>query len=186
MTKIYYVRHGQSTYNAEKRYAGSTDVPLSELGLEQAQIAAGILEDYAIDHLICSPMLRTRQTAEVINQRLQLPIEIVEDLRELNVGVFETLTRAEIEEKYPERWQQSRHNDYFKVSHGGESGFDVQQRVFPALDQLIEKYEGQSILIVAHGFVGRVVYRYFNREISDEQFFLYSLQNCEVVEYEVG
>ncbi len=185
MSKIYYVRHGQSTYNAENRYAGSTDVPLNELGFAQAREVANHLVTYQIDRIVCSPMLRTRQTATVINQELDLPIEFVDDLRELNFGVFENVKKDEIAQLYPDLWEQSQINDYYSVSHGGETSFDAQQRIFPALDQIIAKYPNQNILIVAHGSVGRVVHRYFNREISDEQFFRYSLRNCEVAEYEI-
>ena len=183
MKKLYYVRHGQSTYNALKRYAGSLDVELSELGKEQAKQVGETLKNHSIDVIVVSPQIRAQQTAKIINQNLDLPMETENDLREICVGLYEGLTREEVASKYPERWKQGASRSFTTAVHDGESAQEVQDRVFEALDRISEKHKDKHVLVVAHGFVGKAVYRYFNREISDEEFYNYAVKNCTVIEF---
>lgn len=183
MKKLYFVRHGQSIYNAQKRYAGSLDVELSELGKQQAQQVGEILKNLDIDIIVASSQKRAQQTANIINKYLNLPLETDSDLREICVGLYEGLTREESQAKYPKRWKQGLNSSFTQAVHEGESAQEVQDRVFAALDRISEKHKDKKVLIVAHGFVSKAVNRYFNREITDEEFFSYTIDNCTVVEF---
>jgi len=185
MKKLLYVRHGESTYNAEHRYAGTIDVDLSPKGIEQANQVAEALRGTEIDLIIASPQKRAQHTARIINEVLQLPMEIEDGLREVHMGLYEGLTRVEVEQKYPERWLQGSTRSFEYAPYEGETAKDVQERVYATLDRIIAKHPHKTILVVAHGFVGKAVHRYFNRHITDEQFFDFGLENCVVVEYEI-
>ncbi len=183
MKKLYYVRHGESTYNAQNRYAGSLDCELSAKGKEQAEIVGEKLVDEDIDIIVASPQTRAQQTAAIINQYLKLKIETEEDLREIHVGLYEGLTREEAAAKYPDRWKQGINRSFTFSPHEGETALDVQNRVYAAMDRILARHGDKNVLIVAHGFVGKAVNRYFNRELSDEEFFNYNVENCTVIEF---
>ena len=86
---IYVVRHGQTEWNVLKKMQGSADIPLNEKGIEQAKQTKYNLEDVDIDFIFCSPLMRAKQTAEVINEDRNLNITFDERLRERNYGEFE-------------------------------------------------------------------------------------------------
>lgn len=102
MPKLLLVRHGQTDWNLEKRFQGLTDTKLNERGIWESGRVAEELKSAEIHHLHTSPLTRTQQTAQIINQHLLLPIQPDGRLRELGFGDWEGHTWAEIERKYPE------------------------------------------------------------------------------------
>jgi probable phosphoglycerate mutase len=88
---LYVVRHGETWANAEQRYLGSLDPELTERGRHQARMIGEQLPE-GLEALVISPQLRAIETATLINQRLKLPLEVVECFKERDVGVFEGLT----------------------------------------------------------------------------------------------
>lgn len=183
MAKIFITRHGETDYNTQGRYCGSTDVELNNVGIEQAIKVAEILKDYSIDVIISSTMKRAVKTSSIIAEKLNKPIEVVSGLEERCVGVYEGLTKTEVQEKYPNLWNSKSLYLFDESPHGGESVKEVQDRVFNAIDNIKEKHDGKNILIVTHGFVTRTINKYFN-EVSEEDFIKFSLKNCEVFEFE--
>ncbi len=101
MPKLLLVRHGETDWNLEKRFQGLTDTRLNETGIWQSEQVAETLQSAEIHHLHTSPLTRTRQTADIINQYHNLRPQPDERLRELGFGAWEGHTWAEIERNYP-------------------------------------------------------------------------------------
>lgn len=92
MTTIYLVRHGETNWNAEKRMQGQTDIPLNDKGEQQATLCGAALKPEDYDVVISSQLQRAKRTAEIINQYLGLPFEVMEDFAERHFGDAEGLT----------------------------------------------------------------------------------------------
>ncbi len=151
MSEIYhftFIRHAESVGNAEKIFQGWADFPLSERGLEQARSLAEkwFVEGRRFDLCISSPLLRARQTAEILAERLGLRIEFDPDWRELNNGNFAGLTKEEVGDRFSE----SEITPYTHYGESGESRWQLFLRVGNALQRLIDRGPGRY-LIVAHG-----------------------------------
>ena len=95
---IYVIRHGKTDWNLESRIQGKTNISLNEIGINQAEEVREKLENKEIDLIISSPLDRTRQTAEIINKNMKLPIKYNENLMERNFGIYEGKNSKEIED----------------------------------------------------------------------------------------
>ena len=104
---IYITRHGETEWNAEGRIQGHTDVPLSERGREQAQMLARRLAGVRIDAAYSSDLSRAAETARVALGERDVPLAFTSDLREYNKGVFEGMTAAEYQRKFPHLFEAS-------------------------------------------------------------------------------
>lgn len=175
--KLYVTRHGQTAWNRENRVCGKTDLPLTELGVAQAQATADRLRDCPIDRIFCSPLLRAQQTAQIINQGRNLPMETDPRIAEQNYGRFEGVPSDS------EAFQ--RHKRMFATHYpGGESHMRTAQRVYNFLDDIQTVYPGQSLLLVCHGGICRIIETYFH-DLSNEAFFQFAMENCQVRTYEL-
>ena len=156
-TRLLLVRHGATTLSAEDRFAGSTDVPLSDEGRHQAARLAERLSDDHIAAVYCSPMRRTIETAAIIADPHALAPVTRPGLREIDHGHWEGLTRGEVEQRYRDeytRWEQ----DPFTVAPaGGECGVDVMARALPVVRAIVEAHPDQNILVVSHKATIRLV-----------------------------
>ena len=155
--RILLVRHGQSTWNAEGRWQGWADAPLSDVGEEQARAAAKHLPD--VDAVVSSDLLRARRTAELLSESRDLPAMVIyRGLRERGVGEFEGLTNPEIAERFPQLMGEdgSRPLDI----PGAEPIPSVISRVIAALTRVAKAHAGQSVLAVSHGGVIRALERH--------------------------
>ncbi|TDV72547.1 histidine phosphatase family protein [Pseudomonas sp. LP_7_YM] len=125
--RLYVVRHGQTQANAEHRYLGSLDPELTETGREQAVALSLELPD-SIDSIVVSPLLRARQTAEILNYSFNLPVQVLDGFRERSVGVYEGLTQAEAQQFLPALWQRNITRQWAVGPPEGESIVEVVQR----------------------------------------------------------
>lgn len=150
ITRVMLVRHGTTTLAADDRFAGSSDVPLSDEGERQARLLAQRLKERKIHAAWCSPMIRTRRTAELILEPHGLAATPLEELREIDHGRWERKTRAEVEEAYPEEYATWEMDPFTTAPEGGESGLHVLARALPALQNLVREYEGETLLVVSH------------------------------------
>lgn len=171
---LYIVRHGETWANAEQRYLGSLDPALTERGRQQA-MALGAQLPRHIDTLIVSPRLRAVQTASILNEGLKLSPEIMDCFRERDVGVFEGLTQAEARELYPQLWSLNITRQWDDGPTQGESISEVVTRVRGGLAELSRKYPFKSVLLVAHGFVAKVIRALARGDFSD--FYQWQLSN---------
>lgn len=144
------VRHGVTTLSVEDRFAGSTEVPLSEAGEEQARRLGARLATVPIAAVYASPMRRALRTAELIVAPKGLAITPVDGLREIAHGRWEQLTRHEVEAQYPEEYSAWEEDPFTFAPVGGESGLAVLARALPALRQIVAEHADQTVLVVSH------------------------------------
>lgn len=144
------VRHGATVLSAEDRFAGATDVALSDEGREQTRRLAERLSREKIMAIYASPLGRTVETAGILASPHKLEVQTCDGLREINHGRWEQMTRREVEEKFPEEAAEWERDPYTFAPKGGESGLQVTARALPVLIDLVRKYPGQNILIVSH------------------------------------
>ena len=159
-TRLCLVRHGETDWNAEQRIQGHRDQPLNPVGLNQAEAAGTYFAGYPADVLYCSDLQRARQTAAPIAAALRQPVILDPDLRERHFGRCEGLTRNELVAQSAEDGQALRTRDPDYQLPGGESLRQFQQRVVNALQQLIDRHTGQTLVLVTHGGVLDIAYRH--------------------------
>ena len=143
------LRHGQTPMSVQKRYAGRTDVPLTEVGVQQAAAAAKRLASAGLGVIVTSPLLRTVQTAQAVAAVTGATLVTDDGFRETDFGAWEGLTFAEVRERWPAEisaWLA----DPDVAPPGGESFTDVSARVTAALDRVLAARAGQTVLIVSH------------------------------------
>jgi broad specificity phosphatase PhoE len=154
MRYVYIARHGQSTWNAEGRWAGRMDVPLTALGQEQALAAAAGLRDFGFRAVYSSALSRSRRTAEIIASHLGLPFGgVLAGFNERDVGVLSGLTSPEIDEKFPGLLDSWRHQGTPVEPPGGEPWGAFVERVRESFTRIQE----ERCLLVAHAGVLRAV-----------------------------
>jgi alpha-ribazole phosphatase/probable phosphoglycerate mutase len=156
-TRIYLVRHGQVEGYKEKRYNGQVNVPLTSLGKEQSVRVCDCLAGASLDAVYCSDLDRSRYCAELVATAHDLEVCTEASLRELHIGDWEGRTWAELQEAYPEDWQERlRDLVNFQVP-GGESLQDAANRIRPTIQEILANHSGGDVALVAHGGVNRIV-----------------------------
>jgi alpha-ribazole phosphatase len=151
MTLFWLVRHGETDWNRQGRYQGQADPPLNANGFTQAQRIADRFVDESIAGIFSSDLQRARQTARIISETLQLPINVDNRLREISLGKWEGMLINDIIAQFPLEWQQRQEDPLHAHAPGGECLLQVAERVWAAADQISEKYANQSVVIVSHG-----------------------------------
>src|ERR1700756_3068612 len=149
-TRVFMVRHGATVLSAEDRFAGVTDVELSEEGREQARRLAERLSDEKISAIYASPLGRTVETARILAAPHGLQVRTCDGFREISHGHWEGMRRREVEEKFPDEMAEWEKDPYTFAPVGGESGLAVTARALPALIDLVREHPGENILIVSH------------------------------------
>ncbi len=144
------LRHGQTALSIERRFAGRGDVPLTDIGRQQAAAAAARLAARGgIDVVICSPLSRARETAEAVAVAARAPLAVDDDLAETDFGEWEGLTFGEAMKQWPAEtsaWMAS--TDV--APPGGESLAGAARRALAALDRLLRDHAGQTAVVVSH------------------------------------
>jgi ribonuclease H / adenosylcobalamin/alpha-ribazole phosphatase len=143
------LRHGQTPLSVQKRYAGVSDVPLTEIGVDQAAAAAKRLASAGIGAIVSSPLQRAVRTAEEVAAVTGVPVLTDEGLRETDFGAWEGLTFAEVRERWPAEMR-SWLADPAVAPPGGESFVEVNTRVTAALQRVLTSQARQNVLIVSH------------------------------------
>jgi len=149
-TRIYLIRHGATTLSAEDRFAGATDVPLSDTGREQVRRLAERLRGDSISAVYASPLGRTVETASILAEPHGLEVRTCPGLREISHGRWEQMTRREVEAKYPDEAAAWDEDPYTFAPVGGESGLAVTARALPALMDIVRENQGGNVLIASH------------------------------------
>jgi alpha-ribazole phosphatase len=143
-------RHGVTDWNEERRYQGQNDIPLNDMGLRQAQALSVYLEQTKLDGIIASDLQRAWQTAQPIADQHNLEIQPEPRLREMCFGIFESLKYDEIKARYPEMlaaWQA----DYDNPPTNGETLTAFSARIQAFLDDVRQRHQDETWLLVAHG-----------------------------------
>jgi broad specificity phosphatase PhoE len=150
MTHLILIRHGETDWNVIGRYQGQDDPPLNAKGLAQARELADALRDVPLDVLVSSPLRRAYRTAEILAEALELPLFAEPRLMEVHQGDWQGRLRAEIAGLYPELLRLWETEPWQVTPPGGEHLSQVQARVYAALDDILVRYEGQRVGLVAH------------------------------------
>lgn len=150
MTSLVLIRHGETEWNVVGRYQGQADPELNERGIQQSKRLAEELSSAGIEILITSPLKRAKQTAEIIAENLNIPIEEEPGFMEIHQGDWQTRLRSEIEELYPSLFARWETEPWDVTPPAGEHLNEVKIRVFKALDKIIDLYRNKKIGIVAH------------------------------------
>ena len=143
------LRHGQTPMSVQKRYAGLTDAPLTDTGVQQAAAVAKRLAQAGIGAIVSSPLQRTVRTAEEVSAVTGVPVVTDDGFRETDFGAWEGLTFAEVRERWPSEmtaWLA----DPSVAPPGGESFAQVSERVTAALHRVLAERAGQTVLVVSH------------------------------------
>lgn len=177
-TVIYSARHGETEFNVEFRLCGRLDIPLTPKGVAQAHTLAQALVGRGIEKIYCSDLSRAVVTAEIVGKSLGL--EPIPDprLEETDFGAMERRMRDDPEylrratafaERFPD---------------GGESILQSAHRVYGFLDEIINKNQGRTLLLVSHGWTNKMIASYF-RDMTNAEFGKFVLPNCEFARYEI-
>ncbi|MGW3204129.1 histidine phosphatase family protein [Streptomyces sp. NPDC001135] len=157
MTDFVLVRHGETVWHAENRYAGRTDVPLTELGRRQAAELGMWAAGQHLDAVLCSPLSRARQTAEPAATALGLTPWVDERLYEVDFGRGDGLTRAEMAEAFPEALAAFLADPVAHHLPGGEHPATAADRAVDCLQEAAHKLPDGRVLVVAHSTLLRLV-----------------------------
>ena len=176
--KIYLIRHGETTGDLEDRYGGAYDDHLTELGKSQLQQTALQLQGKGIEIIFHSSLIRARESAEIIADRIDCPLVEITGVRERSYGILGGLTKTEALEKYPEAVQA--HQDYLNTDPEGESFADFETRVITTFqDILTQNTERHTIAILAHGGSLKRILAHLGEPLPD------SIADGGVIEVEV-
>jgi probable phosphoglycerate mutase len=157
MTRVFLVRHGETTLSAEDRFAGSTDVPLGPNGRMQAERLAARLARDPIAAAYCSPMQRTVATASIVARPHHLELITRDGLREIDHGRWEGLRRADVEAQYPDEYAAWEEDPFTFAPVGGESGVQVVARALPVMREIVVSHPGENVLVVSHKATIRLI-----------------------------
>ena len=175
---IYAIRHGQTDINLEEKINGLNDHDINEEGIRQAVKAREEIAELDIDEIICSPLLRTRHTADIVNAN-DLPISYDERIEERDAGIFTCEDIANIDE---DKWWCV---DDIEEYMDAETVRSMMGRIYEFLDEIKIKYKDKKILLVTHGGVMKVIHTYVYGIPEDRNLNNIKIDNCEIVKYEI-
>ena len=150
ITRIFLIRHGATVLTAEDRFAGSTDVELSDEGRAQVRRLAERLSLIPVDAVYASPLGRTMETASILAAPHGSKVVARDGLKEISHGHWEQLTRKEVEQSYPEEVTAWDRDPFTYAPPGGETGLEVTARALPALLDIVKHHQGKPVIVVSH------------------------------------
>ena len=158
MTRVVLVRHGQTVWNRESRFRGQADVELDEFGLKQAE-ATGlyVAARWPLAEVYASPLRRTMRTAEAVARAQGLTAQPLQGLLDINFGEWQGQLASEVAQRYPDlyrAWLEAPHTVHFP---GGEKLDDVRNRVVTGLSEVVARHAEQTVALVSHTVVNRVL-----------------------------
>ena len=157
MTTIYLVRHGQTAWNKEEIFRGRTDVPLDETGLKQAELVGEYFRETKIGAVYSSPLSRARQTAEGIARIHNLEVETLPGIIDMSFGNWEGHAHQEIRKMDPETYRLWREQPQRVTLPGGEGLDQVRTRAMAALEEVIDKNPGLTVVLVSHRVITKIL-----------------------------
>ncbi len=181
--RLILVRHGKTDWNESGRCQGVSDVPLNLGGIIQAEKLALSLKDEKIDRIYSSDLKRAKTTAEKIAAHHSIEVNVREDLREMDQGVFEGLEFSEIREKYSDVLEHWRSDPETLRLPGGETLRGVQQRALEAISDIGGCFGSQNILVVSHSlFIGALLCGFTESSLKDFRRYMVDEASKSIVE----
>jgi probable phosphoglycerate mutase len=161
-THLLAIRHGETEWNSVGRFQGHLNSVLSEAGLAQASALGARLARERFDLLLSSDLGRALQTASAIAMHTGHEIAVEPRLRERHMGIFQGLTAAEVQSRYPEDYARFKTNDPDYVIPEGESMRQLSERIVSCVDDLAARHAGATLAAVTHGGALAMLYRHAN------------------------
>lgn len=179
---LYFARHGETEWNAQKKIQGKTDIPLNEKGLHQSKLLADELRDrrLGVARIYTSPYLRAAQTAQIIADELNAECIPIEDLREMDLGEWEGSNWNRIKETYGDAYHYWNTHRRFTNTPGGECYNDVLRRALNAFETILRQ-ETEDTIVVSHSAVLMAVRCYLSCLPFEEMAKRFKTQNAEAV-----
>jgi broad specificity phosphatase PhoE len=168
LQKVFLIRHGETDYNREHRLQGALPVPLNDNGRSQAKALGLYLKNHDIEAIFSSPMIRARQTADIISQALNVTVQEESRIQEIAFGKFEGMLPNETEAEYPDEYRMWKSGDMSYTVPDGESRRAVQKRMAQAWDELTTSDAYETIALISHGSALRIIMRYLFHYVPTE------------------
>lgn len=166
-TTLYLTRHGETLWNLEGRMQGWKDSSLSEKGIQQAELLCERLKDIKFNRIYSSSCGRALKTAEILKGTRNLELITEDDLREINMGVWEGMLQTDIEKEYPDQIYAFWKTPGLYISETGEDFCKAQERLVLKIEEIIRNNLGQTILIVTHAAALKLILcHYAQRDIE--------------------
>jgi len=158
MLSLYLVRHGQTDASLHNRFSGRIDPPLNPTGLAMAEALGARYGDFGFAEIVCSPLLRARQTAEPTARRAGLALTLDDGLTEIAYGEWDGRPEAEVERDDPERFAAWAAHPGWVAPPGGESGSDIAARALAVVARIRARHPDGKVLVVSHKATLRVLF----------------------------
>ena len=176
----FFLRHGQINSNLNKVYSGRSDEPLNARGIEQAYQAAELIKSKSIDRVVSSPLARAGQTATIVAAANGLKVSFDQAFNEMVFGPWEGLSEARVKQQYPLEWTLWNSQPHRLELQGRETLQQLQMRVIAGMRHIEAEGKGNTILVVSHVAVIRVVALYAQgRPLSEYK--TIEVDNCQLL-----
>jgi broad specificity phosphatase PhoE len=184
MQKFYFVRHGETDWNIKLgKVQGHTDIPLNEIGVKQATGLIEVCKSLDFHRVISSDLSRAHETAKILSENKH-PILVDPNLREVNLGVAEGLTYAEVEsllgKEFREKWAANRSDNLDMRFPKGESKRELIERLINSIHKFLKEFPNETLLFVCHGYAIRSLVNSVTKNVQANFF----VPNCAVVPFE--
>jgi broad specificity phosphatase PhoE len=183
MQKFFFIRHGETDWNVKLgKMQGHTDIPLNEVGLRQAAGLIELVKPLGFERIVSSDLSRAYETARILSEE---KFEILQDknLREVNLGVGEGLTHAEVEKlvgsEFREKWAANTSDNWDMRFPGGESKREVVERIRKSIFHYLDLFSGHTVLFVCHGYAIRSLVFSLSSQVQTNFF----VPNCALVPF---
>lgn len=161
---IYVTRHGETVWNVEHRLQGQRDSPLTPRGILQATWLRDALRDVPLDGIYTSSSPRARATAQILGEGRAVEIQASDDLREIDLGAWEGQLISEAQARHPAEYAAFWETPHlYRPVSGGESFAALQRRVVTAVEGILARHHGQTILLVTHAAALKALLSHFER-----------------------
>ncbi|KAF0110405.1 MAG: putative phosphoglycerate mutase [Chloroflexi bacterium] len=158
MTEFWLVRHGQTDWNIARRYQGHADIPLNQVGIDQAFALAKLFAAETFIAIYSSDLSRASQTATIVGHRLGLSVFIDSRLREICQGDWEGMSLDEVKENYAADFSRGASDPSSTRAPGGESVSEVAARMAQVANEIQQKHPAGKVLIISHGLAVSTLY----------------------------
>ncbi len=174
---LYVMRHGQVETNIHNQINGWNPEELTTIGIEQARGAENKVKALNIEYVLCSPIVRTKQTLNNLNLDEKITVYYDDRLKERNA---KSMVYKKVDSVDNNIWYDKTKDIVYEDAEGFKS---IIERVKSLLDEIKDKYYGKNILLITHGDICKAIYLYFNQDVQNISEFYQD--NCEIVSYEL-
>lgn len=169
--EIYFIRHGETVWNTEKRFQGLSNSPLTKKGEKQAKLLGEKLKEIKFDRFYSSALQRANNTAHLIKGNRKQEVFIFEAFNEISMGEMEGMQHLDFQKLYPEQYTAFYNNqlDYNPSVYGGESFLELRERIKKGLIDFVELNKNcERVLVVSHGATLKVLFHYLSGKDMSE------------------